>query len=422
MLRKYSMYVTLVVVLFSFFITSNAAAAEQIAVSVNQSQVMNFFGVEKVAIASPEIADVVVVSSSEVLLVGKAPGTTTLHIWSAGKRESFQIEVSADDTPIANEIKRNIGLDTIKVSKIGKNIILEGTVDNQYKKNKAEKIAAAYGEKVVNLLELTRPVQVRIEAVIAEIDREKSKDLGIKWGTDAVSAPGLFTFGQSASNSFVTGSVLGGLNKYNPINGQLSAMVKNGSAKILSKPNMITLSGEKASIVIGGQIPIPASYQNGQITIEWKEYGIKLDIAPEVSADGLINSKVKAEVSSLDWNSTHKIQLGTNVYIPPIKVNKAEAVIALSSGQTMAIGGLISNQTSKDITKIPLLGDLPILGQLFTSVSYSRGETEIVILITSTIIDPAEYLPGVTTEMNKFLKEDPMGGNVNGGKNKDSDR
>ena len=103
--------------------------------------------------------------------------------------------------------------------------------------------------------------------------------------------------------------------------------------------------------MVGGQIPIPISNQNGQITIEWKDYGIKLDIAPEVNAEGLINSKIKAEVSSLDWNSTHKIQLGSNMYIPPIKMNKAETAIALLSGQTMAIGGLLSSQTSKMLLK-----------------------------------------------------------------------
>jgi len=422
MLSKRQIYIPILWVLFSLLLVSSVAAAEKIAVAVNQSRVMSFYAIEKVAIASPEIADVIVVSASEVLLVGKSPGTTSLHIWSAGKRESFQVEVVADDVPIANEIKKIIGLDDLNVSKIGKTIILEGKVNSQYQKARAEKVAEAYGEKVVNLLEMTKPLQVKIEAVIIEIDREKTKELGLKWGNDAINSPGSFSFGQSAVNSFISGSVLGGLNTYNPINGQLSALVKNGSAKILSRPNVITLSGEKANIMVGGQIPIPISNQNGQVTIEWKDYGIKLDIAPEVNAEGLINSKVKAEVSSLDWNSTHKIQLGSNMYIPPIKLNKAETAIALSSGQTMAIGGLLSNQTSRDVTKVPFLSDIPILGKLFTSTSYSRGETELIILITPTIVDPAEYLPRITPEMKEFLKEDPVGGSKDGGKNKNSNR
>lgn len=409
---RYNQYIIIVTILCSFFLMSTASAAENILVVINQSRVMNFYAVEKVAIANPEIADVVVISSSEVLLVGKAKGVTTLHIWAAGKRESFQVEVGANDGPIAEEIKNIIGFNDLRVSKIGKTIILEGKVNSQYQKDRAEKVAEAYGEKVVNLLEMAKPIQVKIEAVILEIDREKTKNLGVKWG-NVIDAPGVFLFGQSTVDTFLT---------YGNINGQLSGLIQNGSAKILSKPNVMTLSGDKASIMIGGQIPVPVSSQNGQITIEWKDYGIKLDIQPEVNTEGLINSKIKAEVSSIDWNSTHKIQIGINTYIPTIKTNKAETAIALSSGQTMAIGGLISSQTTNDVTKVPFLSKIPVLGKLFTSTSYNRGETELVILVKPTIVEPSAYLPGTTSEMNEFMEEDPVGGNKNSGKNKDSNR
>ncbi len=420
--------IMIVLLLFSIVMISAVGATGKVVVAVNESQVMNSYSVEKVAIANPDIADVVVVSSTEVLVVGKSTGTTTLHLWSAGIRESFEVEVVGNDLPITNEIKSIIGFGDLKVRKVGKTIILEGKVNSQYQKARAEKVAEAYGEKVVNLLEMTNPIQVKIEAILLEIDREKSKEMGIKWGAgsnanpDSITGVGSFSFGQGQANSFISSSVLGGLNKYSPLNGKLSAMITNGSAKILSQPHMITLSGEKANIMVGGQIPIPTSNQNGQISIEWKDYGIKLDIAPEVNAEGLINSKIKAEVSSLDWNSTHKIEIGSNMNIPPIKMNKAETMIALSSGQTMAIGGLMSNQTSKDITKVPWLADLPIIGKLFTSTSYSRGETELIILITPTIVNPTEYLPSTTAEMKDFMKEDLLGGTENSGKNKDSNR
>jgi pilus assembly protein CpaC len=173
---------------------------------------------------------------------------------------------------------------------------------------------------------------------------------------------------------------------------------------------MITVSGDKANIMVGGQIPIPVGLDNGRITIEWKEYGIKLDIAPEVNAEKLIQSKIKAEVSTLDWTSEHKIELGVGMKIPPIKMRKAETTIAMSSGQTMAIGGLISSETTKDVQKIPLLGDIPILGNLFKSSSFSRGETEVIILVTPTIVNPDEYLPSETREMKDFVKENPFRG------------
>lgn len=438
MLRKSNIYVTILLALFSFFSISTAAAAGKLAVAVNQSQVVNFYGVQKVAIASPDIADVVVVSSTEVLLVGKAPGTTTLHIWSAGQRESFQVDVMANDIPIANEIKRIIGFDDLNVSKIGKTIILEGKVNSQYQKTRAEKVAEAYGDKVVNLLEMTKPVQVKIETKIIEISKAKSKQLGIKWGNNT-STPGSFHFGQSvntlekygdgnvynqalAGPDNISGKLWGSLGGYWSINAQLNALVTQGAAKVLSQPNIITLSGDKANIMIGGQIPVPISNQNGQLTIEWKDYGIKLDIAPEVNAEGLINSKLKAEVSSLDWDSPHRIQLTSTMFIPPLKINKAETAIALLSGQTMAIGGLYSKVESKGVSKLPFLGDLPVLGTLFTSKTFGKDETELIILVTPTIVNPDEYLPQTSPDMKEILTEDPVGGTKDGRKNKSSDR
>lgn len=409
--RTVAMYLVL---LLNVLFVSVVEGAEKTTLVANQSIVLKGTGVETVAIANPQIADVVVVSDTEILLVGKVPGTTTLHIWSGAGLNSFEVEVTPDDIPISNEIKNIIGIADLRASKNGKTIVLEGKVNSQYQKIRAEKVAEAYGEKVINLLEIAKPLQVKIETVIIEIDRDKTKEIGIKWGNDVINAPGSFAFGQSYS--------AGGNNYYSPINGQLSALIKNGSAKILSQPNVITVSGDKASIMVGGQIPIPVSNQNGQISIEWKDYGIKLEIAPEVNGEGLINSKVKAEVSSLDWNSTHKIQLGSNMYIPIIKINKAEIAISLSSGQTMAIGGLISSQTSRDVTKVPLLSDIPILGKLFTSTSYSRGETELLILVMPTIVDPAEYMPKTTQEMKEFLNADPLGGTNHGGKNQDFNR
>ncbi len=401
-------------------LTAPAAAAEKMAVAVNQSRVLNFFAVERVAVANPDIADVMVVSGSEILLVGKAPGVTTLHVWSASGLESYEVEVATDDTSATNEIKSILGLRNINVSKIGKTIILEGKVSDQYQKNRAEAVAASYADKVVNLLEITSPKQVKIEAKVVEIDRTKSRQLGIAWG-NTVTAPSVFSFGQSVQNS-ILGRSLGKLGSIADINGELDALIKNGSARILSQPNVITLNGDKANIMVGGQIPVPVSLQNGTISIEWKDYGIKLDIEPEVNVDGLINSKIKAEVSSLDWDSAKSIKLGNNMEIPPLKVSRAETAIALSSGQTMAIGGLISSQDTKNITKLPLLADIPVLGNLFKSSSFNRNETELLIFITPSIVDPSEYLPEATREMKDFVNERPWGGSNDDGKNKGVNR
>lgn len=384
-------------------------------VAVNQSEVVHLSGVERVAVANPDIADVVIVSGSELLVVGKAPGTTTLHIWSASGLKSFSVEVNSNDTQIAGEIKNILGYPDIQVSKVNKNVILEGSVNDQYQKMRAEKVAGAYGEKVINLLEINQPVQVKIEARIIEISKAKSDSLGLVWG-NSTSSPGTFSFGQSVTNTKM-GSSLGNLGGYTDVLGQLNALITSGLARVLSQPNIITLSGENANIMIGGQIPVPVSNSNGAISIEWKDYGIKLDISPEVNSEGLINSKIKAEVSAVDWSSTHKIPISSTLSIPPITIRKAETAIALSSGQTMAIGGLIEADSNNAVTKIPLLADLPIIGKLFTSTAFTKNETELVILITPYIVDPKEYVPNLTKEMKDATKEDPWGGNQNGGKN-----
>ena len=399
-----------------------ASAAEKIAVAVNQSRILTFRGVSQVAVANPDIADVSVVSGGEIILIGKAPGMTTLHVWSLNGRQSYLVEVGTDDTNIANAIRDTLGYKDIRVSKINKNIILEGTVNDQYQKNRAEKVAGAYGEKVINLLELTQPLQVKIEVKVIEIYREKAKKSGIKWGYSPDSSPGVFQFGQSWSNSVTGNTTLGTLGGYADINGQLSALVQSGSARILSQPNMITLSGDKANILVGGEIPVPVSLDSNRISSEWKDYGIKLEIAPEVNGEGIIQSQIKAEVSTLDWNSTHKIGLGAGLDIPPLKTRKANTAIALASGETMAIGGLIASETSKDVYKIPLLADIPVLGKLFQSKSFTKGETELIILITPTIVNPRDYAPAMTPELQEFKNENPWGGVQNDRKDQGANR
>ena len=403
-----------------------ALAADKMEVAVNQSRVVSYYGVERVAVANPDIADVLVVSGEEILLVGKAPGMTTLHIWASGGRATYVVEVAANDAPIANDIKKILGYNDIRVSKIGKTIILEGKVNDQYQKTRAASVAGAYAEKVVNLLEITSPVQVKIEAQVIEINREKIRDMGIQWGSvnpfGNTWSPNGAWFGQGLANGMTANNMLGKLGTNNPIMGIISGLIKNGSAQILSQPNIITVSGDKANIMVGGEIPVPVSAENGRIGIEWKPYGIKLEIAPEVNSEGLINSKIKAEVSAIDWNSTHVIKLGPEIEIPPLTMRKAETAIALASGQTMAIGGLVARENSRDISKLPILGNLPVIGKLFQSTSFNRGETELIILITPTVVTAADYHPARTQEMDAFMKENPWGGKSDGGKNTGTDR
>ena len=371
------------------------AADETLRIAVSESKSMSFGAIEKVAIANPDIADVVVLSGGNLLVIGKTPGATSLNVWSNGERYPYTIEVAAADAAVAAQVREILGYPGVKVGKVGKTIILEGTVRDQYQRDRAEKLGMAYGEKVVNLLEITRPVLVKIEAKVVEVSKEKTSDLGIVWG-NSTSSPGTFLFGQGGNTTIanpVASGQWGKAGTYSGINGQLNLLITNGAAKLLSQPNMVTLSGEKANILVGGEIPVPTSNSNGQVSIEWKDYGIKLEISPEVSQEGLIKSKLKAEVSTLDFNSAARIDLGNNLVIPPLKSRKAESTISVLSGETMAIGGLLSSEESKAVTKLPLLSNIPVLGNLFKSTSFSKSETEVVILITASVVQDAGVNP-----------------------------
>ena len=405
----------IVTCLLSIFLLTAATAMAQsgIFINANQSQYLNAGGkITKAAIANPDIADVAITSATELLVIGKKAGSTTLYIWTAnGVRQQFDISVQPGDPLTAQAIARMIGEPDVQVEKIGEQILLRGTVTNQQAKEYAEKIAGLYGSKVINLLRMTHPDQIRLEAKIVEISTDKVKKLGIQyWNasktdstTGAVTAgtTGVFGFGQSF------GKIVGDSSKrgsYADVNATLQALITNGDAKLLSQPSVVTLSGEKANILIGGQIPVPLSNSEGQITVEWHDYGIKLNIEPKIEDGDAIISKVAAEVSTLDSSSAAAINLSNGLSIPALISRKAEAVIHVSSGGTMVIGGLLSSEESKQINKFPLLGDLPILGHFFRSTSTSKERKELVILITPTLVD--ENTPAVVSDdMKKWITE-----------------
>lgn len=402
-------------VLLACMLWAMSASAANMTVGQNQSVVLSASGVYKVAVANPEIADVVVISSSQVMLVGKKAGSTTLHIWRNGGQFTYTVLVNGNDAGAAEMIKSLLGYPDIHVSVAGGKVILEGMVENQYQRDRAEKLAGAYGE-VVNMLEMSHPKQVRIESRIIEISTDKVKNLGIAFGNAADSdsssgsgdnssvslgTEGSFGFGQSHKNSIDTGRPFNWFGSYANINAQLNALVKNGDAKILSQPYVITMSGEKADILIGGEIPVPVNTDDNTVTVEWREYGIRLQIEPVVQQDDGVDTKIQTEVSSLDWSSAVNATSATGVRIPGLLSRKANSHVLMQPGMTMAIGGLISSTESKSVSKIPLLGDIPILGQFFRNTSKTRERKEILILLTPILVD-SDYKPVMSEEANRL--------------------
>lgn len=395
-------------------------AADILNVSVNGSRYMEDSGITRLAVGNPDIADIRLLSNNDYLVVGKEAGSTSLLVWSDHGRQEYNVYVSGDDEGTEKAIQKAIGYPGVKVQMMNGKLLLRGKVKNQYEHDSAVKVAQLYlgsgggaasstsanGEgqgaaadsNIIDLLDMTNPSQVRLEAQIIEINTSAERNLGIQYWSPTIGSStgsgsdsgnddltrgssGLFYAGENFKNSRGSFGWLG--SHFSNINASLQALVTEGKARILSRPSITTMSGQKANILIGGRIPIPTSAGDGQIAIDWREYGIRLNIEPVVDAENKITSKVHAEVSTLDYG--HSVT-ENDFSIPAIASREADAVINVRSGMTMAIGGLLNSQDGKTVTKIPLLGDIPIIGQFFRHTQKTRDNRELLILITPTLV------------------------------------
>lgn len=383
----------------------SACAAEPVEVSLNESKYMAAPGITRLAVGNPAIADVQLLSSGDFLLVGKKAGTTSLIVWSdGGRRTEYTVYVAGNDRGMASAIQDAIGYPKVHVQMIEDRVMLRGKVENQYEHDIALKIAGLYtggdGSGVIDLLEMEHPSQIRLEAQIIEINSDYTKNLGIQYWSQTpgknsnsgdssgnpntnitVGTAGLFYGGEDFSSARKHGGWLG--SHIANVNVTLQALINEGKARILSRPSITTMSGKTANILIGGRIPIPVSDGNGNVSIDWHEYGVKLNIEPVVDSEDKITSKVHAEVSTLDYSHGVKID---SFSVPGIATREAESEVNVRSGMTMAIGGLINSEDAKIVSKIPLLGDLPIIGRFFRHTSNTRDKRELIILITPTLV------------------------------------
>ncbi len=397
----------------------SACAAEPVEVSLNESKYMAASGITRLAVGNPAIADVQLLSSGDFLLVGKKAGTTSLIVWSdGGRRTEYTVYVAGNDRGMASAIQDAIGYPKVHVQMIEDRVMLRGKVENQHEHDTALKIAGLYtggdGSGVIDLLEMEHPSQIRLEAQIIEINSDYTKNLGIQYWSQTpgsnsnsdsstgnsnsgitVGTAGLFYGGEDFSSNRKHGGWLG--SHVANVNVTLQALINEGKARILSRPSITTMSGKAANILIGGRIPIPVSDGNGNVSIDWHEYGMKLNIEPVVDSEDKITSKVHAEVSTLDYSHGVKID---SFSVPGIATREAESEVNVRSGMTMAIGGLINSEDAKIVSKIPLLGDLPIIGRFFRHTSNTRDKREVIILITPTLVADDTPVP-----MSRRMKE-----------------
>jgi pilus assembly protein CpaC len=370
-----------------------------------------------VFIANPDIADVQVMSPTSIMIFGKRTGETTFMASDSNGHTLAQrtIVVLQDLSDLRQELDAAIPGNKIKVQSLPNGIVLMGEARDPAAVADAYKLAQRYlpasGGDIINRIKVVGSNQIHIRVRFAEVSRSVDSTLGIDWQSSA--KVGGFLFGLGTGNpvyqvangttpatifprpnnsSLTTSNDVVGLSRTGQrlnINGMLDALTQDGLVTILAEPNLTAMSGETASFLAGGEIPVPipqtSSGSGTVITVEWKQYGISLEFTPTLISESRISLHVKPEVSQL----TNIGSITTDsITIPGLTTRKAETTVEIASGESFAIAGLLDNSQSQTIDKLPLLGDLPILGPLFRSNHFQNGQSELVVVITPYIVRP----------------------------------
>lgn len=358
-----------------------------------------------VFVAAPDIADVQVRSPSMVYVFAKKAGDTVLYAVDAQDRVLLNtiVRVTSPLSRIKDALDQIHPNNGVNFDNQGETIVLTGTVRSGVVAEDARRLAVQQvngnPSKVISNIRVDAPTQVQLRVKVAEVKRDALKRVGINWqniNSIALFGTGNFLAGFAVrTTSQIGGQLSTGALQFATRDGSLNTIVDflatQNQATILAEPNLIAMSGETASFLAGGEVPliVPQSGANaGTVTIQYKAVGVSLAFTPTIIGER-INLRVAPEVSELSAVGTITVPLGTGtVSIPGIRTRKAATTIELGSGQSFAIAGLLQSTSSQDINKFPWLGDVPVLGTLFKSDAYQRSETELVIIITPYFVEP----------------------------------
>lgn len=379
--------------------------------------------ISKLIIGNSDVADVVPLSETSFHITGLNLGRTNLTVMGTDNRAQgvINIEVAPDAGNLQATLRQALPGSDIRVGTVNGRLHLTGTVNDSVSLARAVEIAEQYGaDGVINALRVTSPQQVLLEVRFVEASRNSGKELGVSWFRNGGN-PVQFATGQATSAGVSLDSNLGsGANPFGSLISQIldfgidadiliQALERNGLARRLAEPNLVALSGEQASFLAGGEVPVPVAEENGRVTVQFKEYGVRLNFQPTVLDEGLINLRLEPEVSQVDFTTT--IRTG-NVEIPAFTSRRVSTTIELRDGQSFAIAGLLQTSHVRTQDQVPVLGELPIIGALFRSASFQKQETDLVVIVTARLARPAA--PGVplktplddsapTTEVEFFL-------------------
>lgn len=388
--------------------------AGTLAVPLNKSQVVSADRpIAKAMVGSGDIADILPVTDRSIYVLGKKMGTTSLTLYDGGGRviSILDVAVGPDVEALGDQLRQLVPGDLIEAGISNDSVVLTGLVSSPGNADRAMQLARAFaGDKVINLLSVGSSQQVMLEVRFAEVNRSTGKDIGVS--AFAQSDGGTFSAATGMGAQLVpdanNGNVgvlglaaitdtfgifrkafsLGGLD----IDATLNALETRGLAKTLAQPTLIALSGERASFLAGGEFPVPvaqsssnSSNGNQAITVEFKPFGVSLGFTPTVLSDKTISLIVEPEVSALDPSAS--ITVG-NITIPGLRTRRASTTLELRDGESFAIAGLLQKDFQTTVNQVPILGAIPIIGSLFRSSAFQKGETELLIVVTPRLVAP----------------------------------
>ena len=393
--------------------------ARDIAVAVKGQQTLMLDGAPaRIAIGDPDVADVKVLPATgkrqaSVLLYGKKAGTTTLQIWTGGNSAPQLWTVRVAGTVQQVLAGRGVA-GGANVDVAGDRAVVSGQADSPLShQGSVAAAAAAVGDKnVVDVSTAGTGGVVQVEVKVVEVSRSVMKQAGISFagrsgpwgGTNSITPDNLpAPLGFSKAAALASGFSL--FYDSNDFSARLRLLQNNGMARVLAEPTLVALTGQSASFLAGGELPIPEAGGLGTTTVTFKPFGIGLTVTPTVLSRDRIALKVAPEASELDYSNAIAISNGNNpsTLIPALRTRRADTTVELGDGESFVISGLVSRQTKALVNKVPMLGDLPIIGSFFRSVDYTQEDTELVIVVTPRLVRPIARgvtlpLPGAKQE------------------------
>jgi pilus assembly protein CpaC len=374
-----------------------------------------------VFIANPDVADVQVKSPSLIYISAKSPGETVIYAVDASDSVLLNspVRVEHDISRLRSSLRQLAPGERISADSIDGNLVLTGIVSDAGRADKARALAAAIagevkGSQVINRMTVATPNQVNLQVRIAEVSLSVLNEIGVNWrkigSTVNFLTQNPVTIASEAQNFIIVGKQTG-----QAVTAMVDALAQEGFVTDLAQPNLTAMSGQTASFLAGGEFPVPISGSSTAtggvptITVEFKSFGVSLAFTPTVIDANHVNLRVRPEVSALTTVGAVSLPITNTatITIPALTVRRAETSVELGSGESFALAGLLQHTSTQDTSRVPWLGDIPILGALFKSDRFQRAETELVVIVTPYLVQPVATRVAAPTD-GLLLPSDPQ--------------